>query len=87
MWNVVVLVKCRYSCDECGEGGDFMAGKGSFFFAVRQWELGEIRGKGGRGEELTRPQIGWEESNRRREVDFCRRGLHPLEHKDVLHHP
>lgn len=54
------------------------------FFAVRQLELGEIRGK---GEELTRPQIGWEESNRRREVGFCRRGLHPLEHKDVLHHP
>lgn len=83
MWNVVVLVKCRYGRDECGEGGNFMAGKGSFF-AVRQWELGEIRGK---GEELTRPQIGWEESNRRREVGFCRRGLHPLEHKDVLHHP
>lgn len=30
MWNVVVLVKCRYSRDECGEGGNFMAGKGSF---------------------------------------------------------
>lgn len=45
MWNVVVLVKCRYSRDECGEGGDFVAGKDSFF-AVRQWELGEIRGKG-----------------------------------------
>lgn len=82
MRNVVGFVKCRYGRDEGGEGGDCMAGKGPSF-AVRQWGLGEIWGGG----ELTRPQIGSEESNRRREVDFCRRGLHPLVHKVVLHRP
>ena len=41
----------------------------------------------GRGGGLTRPQIGWEESNRRREVDSCRLGLHPLERRVVLHRP
>lgn len=60
MWNPVGFVKCRYGCDEGGEGGDCMAGKGSVF-AVRQWQLwwnverGAGRwsrgwGKGGRGE-------------------------------------
>lgn len=98
MWNLVGLVKCRYGRDEGGEGGDFMAGKGSGF-AVRQWGFwwnmeggarkgeGEMGKRGGRGGGFTRPQTGWEESNLRREVDFCRRGLHPLEHKDDLHRP
>lgn len=47
----------------------------------------EVRVRGGGGRVSTRPQIDLEESNLRREVDFCRRGLHPLEHKDDLHRP
>lgn len=92
MWNPVGFVKCRYGRDEGGEGGDCMAGKGSIFFGKAMGALVECGERGGKTEEkkggvATRPQTGWEESNLRREVDFCRRGLHPLEHKDDLHRP